>query len=137
MQSSLIDTSYFVKVEYINVTDSNKPYPYLLTGCPDVLCPLEIFTASFKPRFPASADVECSKVSPPTPPGNRKKTIDRLAHFFIDLLGDGGNKKLTVILTIVGIFLGIVIVAIFAWLYLRRADRDSPLLSSDAYTPVA
>lgn len=70
MQFLLIDGTYFVKVEYINVTDSNQPYAYTLKGCPDVLCPLEVFTALFKPRFPASADVECSKISPPTPPGN-------------------------------------------------------------------
>lgn len=83
MLSLLIDSTYYVKVEYLNVTDSNQSYPYVLNGCPDVECPLEVFTANYKPRFPAGVDVECSKVSPPTPPGNSIQLID--SNFIIDI----------------------------------------------------
>jgi lysosomal acid phosphatase len=110
---------YYVKVEYINVTDSNKPYPYVLNGCPAVQCPLDVFTSIYQPRFPASADVECTKKPPPTPPS------------------DEGNKKLTVILILVGVVLGIGILVIFGCLYLRKTERHSPLLSAESYTAVA
>ncbi|CAF3857711.1 unnamed protein product [Rotaria sp. Silwood2] len=62
------NSTYYIKVEYLNVTDSNKSYPYLLDGCPALECPLNIFTAIYKTRFPASAEVECAKKVPPTPP---------------------------------------------------------------------
>ena len=55
-------------MEYLNVTDSNNPYPQLLVGCPAMECPLDLFTAKYQPRFPASADIECTKKSPPSPP---------------------------------------------------------------------
>jgi len=48
-----------------------------------------------------------------------------------------GNKKLTVVLIIAGIILGGVIFAIFGWIYLRKREHDSPLLSTEAYTAVA
>ncbi len=62
----IIDSEYYVKVEYINVTDSNKPYPYILKGCPTEECPFDIFTAIYQFRFPGSATVECSKKVPPS-----------------------------------------------------------------------
>jgi hypothetical protein len=113
-----LNSTYYVKVEYINVTDSNKPYPYILNGCPGIECPFDTFTSIYQPRFPATVDIECSKTVPPTP-------------------SDGGNKKLTAILIVVGIILGLTILAIFAWLYLRRTEHDPPLLSAESYTQVA
>jgi len=110
---------YYVKVEYINVTDSNTSYPYILNGCSAIECRFDIFTSIYEPRFPASADVECSTKPSPTPP-------------------DGGsNKNLTIVLIIVGIILGIGISLIFGWLYYRRTEYDRPLLSPEAYTQVA
>ncbi len=60
----IIDSTYFVKVEYLNVTDSNKPYPYVLDGCPAFECPLDLFTSIYQPRFPSTVDVECAKQTP-------------------------------------------------------------------------
>jgi hypothetical protein len=57
--SFLLDSSYFVKVAFLNVTDSNIAYPYVLPGCPAFECPFETFTSLYEPRFPASADIEC------------------------------------------------------------------------------
>jgi hypothetical protein len=42
-----------------------------------------------------------------------------------------------VILIIAGIILGLTILVIFGWLYLRRGEHDQPLLSAEAYTQVA
>jgi hypothetical protein len=53
-------------VEYLNVTDSNETYEYLLDGCPANDCPFEKFTTIYQPRFPAPAIVECTKKRPPT-----------------------------------------------------------------------
>ncbi len=130
----VIDSTYYVKVEYINVTDSNKPYPYLLNGCPAMECPFDIFSSIYKPRFPATADIECSKTVPPTPPSKFIWFINSINLF---ISGDGGNSKLTVILIIAGIILGLTILVIFGWLYLRRGEHDQPLLSAEAYTQVA
>jgi hypothetical protein len=44
---------------------------------------------------------------------------------------------LTAVLIVAGVILGIIILAIFGWLYLRRTENDTPLLSAEAYTPVA
>ena len=55
-------------MEYINVTDSNMPYPCILNGCEGVQCPFDKFTSIYQPRFPGSADVECMKKPPPAPP---------------------------------------------------------------------
>jgi len=66
-----IDSTYFVKVEYLNVTDSNTSYPYILNGCPNIECPFDTFTDIYKARFPASADVECAKKRPPMPPSRK------------------------------------------------------------------
>jgi len=52
--------SYFVKVEFLNVTDSNIAHAYLLKGCPAIECPFDIFTSIYQPRFPASANEECA-----------------------------------------------------------------------------
>jgi hypothetical protein len=52
-------------VDYLNVTDSNLPYPYVLNGCPDSQCPFDKFTSIYQPRFPASAAVECARKDPP------------------------------------------------------------------------
>ncbi|CAF3282392.1 unnamed protein product [Rotaria sp. Silwood2] len=54
------NSTYYVKVEYLNVTDSNQPYSYLLEGCPALECPLNTFTTIYQPRFPANATVECT-----------------------------------------------------------------------------
>ncbi|CAF1417773.1 unnamed protein product [Rotaria sordida] len=110
------NSTYYIKVEYLNVTDSNKPYPYLLNGCPALECPLDTFTAIYKDRFPASPEVECATKVPPTPPNN------------------GNNKTLTIILSIFVFGLGIIIILIFGYFYLRRADRDLPLLSTESFT---
>jgi len=110
---------YFVKVEYINVTDSNTPYSYILNGCPAVECPLETFKNIYQPHFPASVDIECGKKPSPNPPNN------------------GDNKKLTVILSIVGILLCIIVFGIFGWIYSRRREYDAPLLSSESTMPIA
>jgi hypothetical protein len=123
-----------VKVEYINVTDSNKPYSYVLNGCPAVQCPLDVFTSIYQPRFPASADVECTKKPPPTPPS---KFIFLMNQIYFLISGDEGNKKLTVILILVGVVLGIGILVIFGCLYLRKTEHHSPLLSAESYTEVA
>jgi hypothetical protein len=63
-----IDSTYFVKVEYLNVTDSNISYPYVLNGCPEVMCPFDKFTSIYLSRFPASFEVECAipSSSPPS-----------------------------------------------------------------------
>ncbi len=67
----IIDSTYFIRVEYLNVTDSNTSYPYLLNGCPDVNCSFDIFTNIYKPRLPVSADVECRRRLPPVPPAGK------------------------------------------------------------------
>jgi hypothetical protein len=128
----ILDSKYYVKVEYLNVTDSNKPYPHLLNGCPDIECPFDTFTSIYQPRFPATVDIECSKKVPPTP----SKFILFINSIHLLISGDGGNKELTVILITVGIIFGLTILAIFGWLYLRRAEHNPPLLSSQAYTQV-
>ncbi len=121
-------------MDYLNVTDSNQPYPAILEGCPGIECLLDTFTTIYKPRFPASVDVECSKQEPPTPPSMLILFIIPTNLF---LKGGGGNTGMTVILIIVGIALGLIILAVFGWLYVRRTERDPPLLGSDAYTAVA
>lgn len=63
-----IDSSYFVRVEYLNVTDSGTPYKYQLDGCPDYDCPFDTFTNIYKPRFPRIAATECIKQLPPVSP---------------------------------------------------------------------
>jgi len=62
----IIDSKYYVKVEYINVTDSNQSYPYILSECRAVECPFDIFTTIYQSRFPQSATVECPKKIPPS-----------------------------------------------------------------------
>ncbi|CAF1055359.1 unnamed protein product [Adineta steineri] len=70
------NSSYFVKVEYLNVTDSNKPYPYVLDGCSTAECPFEKFTDIYKPLFPGTFEAECMKMNPtPGGDGNTKKTV--------------------------------------------------------------
>jgi len=69
----IVDSSYFVRVEYLNGTHANETDPYLLNGCPDIDCPFSNFTAIYKPRFPAGADVECRKKYPPAPPLSKSK----------------------------------------------------------------
>ena len=59
----LIDSTYFVRVEYLNVTDSNMSYPYVLNGCRTIDCPFKDFTNIYQARFPASADIECAAKS--------------------------------------------------------------------------
>jgi hypothetical protein len=66
-----IDSTYFVRVEYLNVTDSNISYPYTLNGCPDYDCPFNIFTNIYQPRFPDIPEIECMKQIPPTPPSRK------------------------------------------------------------------
>lgn len=58
-------------MEYLNVTDSNISYPYILNGCPTIECPFDKFTDIYKVRFPASADRECAKKRPPMPPSRK------------------------------------------------------------------
>jgi len=64
----IIDSSYFVQVEYLNVTDSNESYPYVLNGCREFNCSFGIFTNIYVPRFPDIPEIECIKKSPPKPP---------------------------------------------------------------------
>ncbi len=134
IQWFVIDSTYYVKVEYINVTDSNKPYPHLLNGCPNIECPFDIFSSIYKPRFPANFDIECSKIVPRTPP-SKFIWFNNSINLFIS--GDGGNKKLTVILIIAGIILGLTILAIVRWLHLRRAEHGRSLLSAEVYAHIA
>jgi hypothetical protein len=56
----VIDYSYFVKVEYLNVTDSKIAYPHVLNGCPGVECPFDKFTTTYQSRFPADFDIMCA-----------------------------------------------------------------------------
>ncbi|CAF3024969.1 unnamed protein product [Rotaria socialis] len=105
------NSSYFVKVEYLNVTDSNASYAYVLNGCPAEECPFDKFTSIYQPIFPATPDVECVKKEPPMPPS-------------------GGNKKLTAILAVVITVLIIIIFVMFLCLYLRKNDQDPQLLGS-------
>ncbi|CAF0863618.1 unnamed protein product [Rotaria sordida] len=107
------NSTYFVKVEYLNVTDSNVSYPYLLNDCPTIECPFDKFTNIYQPRFPDIADIECAKKDPPMPPS------------------DGNNKKLITILAFVIVAVIIMIFVIFLCLYLRKTDRDPPLLGLD------
>ncbi len=80
----IIDSTYFVRVEYLNVTDSNTSYPYLLNGCPDVDCLFDIFTNIYKPRLPVSADVECRRRLPPAPPaGKWKLEFNKIIYFYV------------------------------------------------------
>jgi len=106
------DSKYFVRVEYLNETGSNISYPYVLNGCPDIDCPFDIFTRIYKPRFPASADVECRKKYPPVPP-----------------MPDN-NGKLILVLVIVIISLVILIFLVFLCVYLRKTNPDT-LLSTN------
>ena len=69
---SMIDSTYFVQVEYLNVTNSNISYPYTLNGCPADRCPFNTFTSIYQARFPASAEVECAKKDP-MPPMRKKR----------------------------------------------------------------
>jgi hypothetical protein len=128
----ILDSKYYVKVEYLNVTDSNKPYPHLLNGCPDIECPFDTFTSIYQPRFPGTVDIECSKTGPPT----TGKFILFINSIHLLILGDGSNKELIVILIIIGIIFGLTILAIFVWVYLRRAKHDPSLLSAGSYTQV-
>lgn len=130
---SLIDTTYYVKVEYINVTDSNQPYPYVLPGCPSIECPLDIFSALFTSRFPSAAEIECAKKEPPS----KFYILYQIKSHNLSISGDGGNKRLTAFLIIGGLLLGIAIIILFVWIYIRKRELDAPLLSSDAYTAMA
>lgn len=122
-------------MEYLNVTDSNKPYSYLLTGCPALECPIETFTSIYEPRFPANVETECAKNVPPTPPS---KIINYLLRKLIDLFSDdGGNKKLTVALSFIMFIIVVAIVAIFIFVYFRKRERDPPLLSTDSFSQIA
>lgn len=77
-RSRVLDGAYFVKVEYLNVTDSNRTYEYVLDGCGSVECPFDVFTKIYQPRFPASPDVECGKATPMTTTmGPMRKMIDQ------------------------------------------------------------
>jgi len=104
------DSKYFIRVEYLNETGSNISHPYVLNGCSDFDCPFENFTRVYKPRFPASADAECSKKYPPVPPP------------------PDNNGKLILVLVIVIISLVILIFLVFLCVYLRKTDPD-PLIS--------
>ena len=55
-------------MEYLNVTDSNMPYPYVLDGCATADCPFDTFTDIYKDRFPSTPDIECARKKPPMPP---------------------------------------------------------------------
>ncbi|CAF0892168.1 unnamed protein product [Rotaria sp. Silwood1] len=112
------NSNYYIKVEYLNVTDSNKPYPYLLDGCPSLECPLDTFTAIYQTRFPLSAEVECAKKGPPTP-------------------SNDGNNKMTIILSVFAFGLGIIIIVIFGYFYIRRKERHSPLLTTESFSQIA
>jgi hypothetical protein len=59
-------------VEYLNVTDSNVAYPYVLNGCPGVACSFDKFTSIYQPRFPADVDTECRQKSKDAPPSKSK-----------------------------------------------------------------
>ncbi|CAF0875929.1 unnamed protein product [Rotaria sp. Silwood1] len=107
------NSTYFVKVEYLNVTDSNTSYPYLLNGCQAYNCPFDNFTSIYQPRFPATADIECAKKNPPMPPST------------------DGNKKLITVLAIVIVAVVIIIFVMFLCLQLRKTNRDPPLLGID------
>lgn len=107
------NSTYFVQVEYLNVTDSNISYPYVLNGCPASRCPLSTFTSIYQARFPASAEVECAKKDPMPP------------------MPDGDNGHLILILVIAIIGLVTVICVTFWCLHLRRTARDPPLLGID------
>ncbi|UJR10475.1 hypothetical protein I4U23_014679 [Adineta vaga] len=77
--------TYFVKVEYLNVTDSNKPYAYVLDGCPTTECPLDIFTAIYQPRFPGTMQIECGHM-PTSTERNNKLVILLLSLLIVGLL---------------------------------------------------
>ena len=63
-----LDSSYYVRVEYLSETGANASRAYQLPGCPSVDCPFSNFTAIYQPRFPKSADEECTLPPPPTTP---------------------------------------------------------------------
>ncbi|CAF1439453.1 unnamed protein product [Adineta ricciae] len=108
--------TYYVKVEYLNVTDSNKPQPYLLEGCPKVECPLDIFTAIYQPRFPGKVEVECgSKNKPPS--------------------DDGNNKIMIISLSVAVVTLTVIVIALFIYVYRRSHNSYMPLESADIAEP--
>ncbi|CAF2381501.1 unnamed protein product [Rotaria sp. Silwood2] len=107
------DSAYFVKIEYLNVTDSNTSYAYLLDDCPAINCPFDKFTSIFQPRFPATADIECAKKDPPMPPST------------------DSNKKLITVLVLVIVAVVIIIFVMFLCLHLRKTNRYPPLLEID------
>ncbi|UJR10474.1 hypothetical protein I4U23_014678 [Adineta vaga] len=108
--------TYFVKVEYLNVTDSNKPYAYVLDGCPTTECPLDIFTAIYQPHFPETAQVECaSKNKPPS--------------------GDGNNKIMIIILSLVVVALTAIIISLFIYLYRQNQKSYVQFSSSETVEP--
>ncbi|UJR35430.1 hypothetical protein I4U23_028187 [Adineta vaga] len=108
------DTSYFVKVEYLNVTDSNTSFPYILDGCPSANCPFDKFTDIYKVRFPSTPDVECTRKKPPMPP-----------------TPPGNNSTLITVLVVVIVCLIIVISVVFLCVQLRKTDHDPPLIGFD------
>ncbi len=121
-------------MEYLNVTDSNKPYPYVLDGCPAFECPLDIFTSIYQPRFPASVDVECAKQTPPTPPSKFILLFNSINSRLLG--GDGHNTKLIVVLSVVIVGLGIIIVATVVYLYQRKRKQGPFLLSSSSSSEI-
>lgn len=107
--------SFFVKVEYLNVTNSNATYAYVLDGCGSVECPFDIFTKIFQPRFPASADIECGKSTPMT------TTMGPMPD-------EDNNSKLVPAVVVVIVVLIVLIGAAFWFIYIRKTRRDTPLL---------
>ncbi len=120
----IVDSTYFVKIEYLNVTDSNTSYSYLLNGCPDINCPFDIFTKIYKPRFPAGPNVECTRKPSPMPPSCKYK-FEFTSIKFILYLADG---RLLLVLSIMIICLVAMIVFIFLCHYLRKNDRERLLI---------
>lgn len=53
-------------MEYLNETDRREAFPQALPGCSSLDCPFSNFTALYQPRFPKSADEECTLPPPPT-----------------------------------------------------------------------
>ena len=58
--------TFFVKVAYLNVTDSQTAYAQVLNGCTDIYCSFDKFTSIYQPRFPGGVEAECGVAVAPT-----------------------------------------------------------------------
>lgn len=107
------NSSYFVEVSYLNVTDSETAYPWILPGCENALCPFETFTNIYQPTFPGDPEVECRRLFPPAPPTpDNSGGIILATSFIISAL---------VMLTIM----------MFLCVYLRKTNDDNLLVKGE------